>query len=84
MSGTLAPRYAVYWMPEPGHPLWAAGCTWLGRDGGAGGAGGGPARRHVASPWRYGFHATLKAPLRFAPGVRENDWSGRTAAGAEA
>ncbi|MCA3179064.1 MAG: DUF1045 domain-containing protein [Burkholderiaceae bacterium] len=76
MSGARAPRYATYWVPEPGHPLWTAGCTWLGRDPRDGGAPGGPARAHVASPWRYGFHATLKAPVRLAPGVREDDWIG--------
>ena len=30
-----------------------------------------PTRAHVSEPWRYGFHATLKAPLRLAPGCSE-------------
>ncbi|MFO0232177.1 MAG: hypothetical protein ACK51M_03795 [Burkholderiales bacterium] len=59
MSGARAPRYATYWVPAPGHPLWTAGCTWLGRDPRDGGAPGSPARGHVAAPWRYGVHATL-------------------------
>lgn len=63
-------RHALYVAPEPEHPLWAAGCDWLGRphDGVAAGA---PARPGVATPWRYGFHATLKAPMRLAPGAGE-------------
>jgi len=63
-------RHALYFAPEPDHPLWAAGCDWLGRphDGHAAGA---PARPGVTAPWRYGFHATLKAPLRLAPGRDE-------------
>ncbi|MFM1988686.1 MAG: hypothetical protein RJA99_1643 [Pseudomonadota bacterium] len=76
MSTHGGPRFAAYWIPEPGHPLWAAGCGWLGRDPADGGPGAGPARRHVAAPWRYGFHATLKAPVRLAPGAIEADWLG--------
>jgi hypothetical protein len=59
-------RWAVYWAPPAAHPLWRAGCEWLGRD---------PERPdeslHAIGPeaWtqaprRYGFHATLKAPMR--------------------
>ena len=25
-------RYALYFAPAAGHPLWTAGCDWLGRD----------------------------------------------------
>lgn len=68
------PRYAVYWAPECHHPLWQAGCEWLGRqpDGRAHAAG--PVRSHVAEPWHYGFHATLKAPIRLAPGCSRDDF----------
>lgn len=76
MSTLDGPRYAAYWMPEPGHPLWAAGCAWLGREAADGAPGAGPARRHVAAPWRYGFHATLKAPVRLVSGATESDWLG--------
>lgn len=66
-------RVGVYYAPEPDDPLWQAGCAWLGRD---------PA--HVAplpqpdlpdiasvteDARRYGFHATLKPPMRLA-----TDW----------
>jgi hypothetical protein len=30
-----------------------------------------PTRAHVGEPWRYGFHATLKPPMRLAPGRGE-------------
>ncbi len=59
-------RYAVYWAPETDHPLWSAGCAWLGRDALA--AEVGPAPPGRSEPWRYGFHATLKAPMRLAEG----------------
>lgn len=66
----LAPRYAVYYAPADDHPLWQAGCRWLGRDPSDALALGSPppARRE---PWRYGFHATLKAPLRLCTSLRE-------------
>lgn len=54
-------RWAVYWTPEPAHPLWRAGCEWLGRDPAADTDGVPPPHRRA--PWRYGFHATLKAPM---------------------
>ncbi len=60
MSRSTA-RYAVYWVPEEDHPLWEAGCRWLGRDPRLDAAGTPPPLR--SSPWRYGFHATLKAPM---------------------
>lgn len=66
-----APRYAIYFAPEPEHPLWRAGCEWLQRDptaDPADDAASPPTRAHIAEPWRYGFHATLKAPMRLAEG----------------
>jgi hypothetical protein len=63
----MSRRYAVYWTPEPGHPLWHAGCAWLGRD--ATGRAAGPPPPGRAAPWRYGFHATLKPPMQLAEGV---------------
>lgn len=70
----MAHRYAVYLTPDPEHLLWSAGCAWLGRDpfSAATEVSGPPAGRR--QPWRYGFHATLKAPMRLAPGLREDDW----------
>jgi len=57
----MTARYALYFAPPAGHPLWTAGCDWLGRDpeSGAAGAGG----EHRGAPRRYGFHATLKPPF---------------------
>jgi hypothetical protein len=70
MTGA-APRYAVYLTPPAGHPLWQLGCTWLGRDPARAPPYAGPAREFVREPWRYGFHATLKAPMRLAHGLSE-------------
>jgi hypothetical protein len=60
-------RYALYFAPAAHHPLWTAGCRWLGRDpeSGAGGEGG----AHRADPRRYGFHATLKPPFALREGT---------------
>ena len=62
----MTSRYALYLAPGHAIPLWLAASTWLGRD---------PAApRHLGprplrtEPWRYGFHATLKPPLRLAAG----------------
>jgi Protein of unknown function (DUF1045) len=66
-----APRYAVYLTPPAAHPLWQLGCTWLGRDPAHAPPYPGPAREFVREPWRYGFHATLKAPMRLAPDIGE-------------
>lgn len=63
-------RVAVYYVPARDDPLWMAGCVWLGRDPEQGRS---PAQPDVpglaevtVSPRRYGFHATLKAPMRLA------------------
>ncbi|WP_421698879.1 DUF1045 domain-containing protein [Ancylobacter sp.] len=74
------PRYALYFAPPAQSPLWRFGSAVLGYDAEAGTP---PAplalRRFDAARWseitaeprRYGFHATLKAPFRLAPGRRE-------------
>jgi hypothetical protein len=72
-ADAVAPRHAVYFAPAPEHPLWQAGCAWLGRDARVLPAPP-PARAEVASPWRYGWHATLKAPMRLAPDRDESGW----------
>ena len=71
-------RHAIYFAPEPG-PLARFGAGWLGWDAEGGVAVDPPAvlpavlalRRAeiTAEPRRYGFHATLKAPFRLAPGA---------------
>lgn len=66
-------RYAIYWTPPAGSWLEAFGASWLGWDAEAGErrmqpALGLPLAALTAAPARYGFHATLKAPFRLAPG----------------
>ncbi|MCK6433251.1 MAG: DUF1045 domain-containing protein [Burkholderiaceae bacterium] len=73
-------RLAVYWVPAPDHPLWVAGCQWLGRDPHVGDA---PEQRppaYARDPWRYGFHATLKAPMALRPGCSEERFLSAVAA----
>jgi putative phosphonate metabolism protein len=70
-------RYAVYWAPEAGSPLWRFGSAWLGWDAEAGEAvphpplpeavaPPAPLPEITATPRRYGFHATLKPPFTLA------------------
>ena len=70
-------RYAVYFAPPPDHPLTTFGKTWLGWDAVAGQACGKTPtddlseeqwRRFTAAPRRYGFHGTLKPPMRLVEG----------------
>lgn len=60
-------RVAVYYAPEADDPLWRAGCEWLGRDPESGAVLAQPAlaglHENTQDPRRYGFHATLKAPM---------------------
>lgn len=73
-------RYALYFTPSPGSPLWQAGSRWLGRDAQTGAKlpqpsiDGVPAlafERLTADARRYGLHATLKAPFRLVEGFTE-------------
>jgi hypothetical protein len=57
----MSSRYALYFAPAADHPLWAAGCDWLGRDPATGAVTNDAAHRR--DPRRYGFHATLKPPF---------------------
>jgi len=59
-------RAALYYAPEADDPLWSLGSAWLGRDPETGAALTQPLPRLAAvtaAPRRYGFHATLKAPI---------------------
>ncbi|MCS6920349.1 MAG: DUF1045 domain-containing protein [Elioraea sp.] len=76
----MAYRYAIYWAPPRDHPLWQAGCAWLGRDPESGEtidpqpepiARREEHARLTADATRYGWHATLKAPFRLAEGESE-------------
>jgi putative phosphonate metabolism protein len=73
-----AERYALYFAPVAGDPLWAFGCGVLGRDAISGATTEIVPELVQAFPqWRqavdaaahYGFHATLKAPFELAAGV---------------
>ena len=63
----MTARYALYFAPPCTHPLWIAGCAWLGRDPGKGTTSAGGAHRD--DPRRYGFHATLKPPFALRDGT---------------
>jgi hypothetical protein len=75
-------RYAIYIAPAADSPLWRFGSAVLGYDAQTGEdvaqpalASVGPERFHelTGDPRRYGFHATLKSPMRLAPGRDEVD-----------
>ena len=73
-------RYAVYFTPPPDAPLTRLAASWLQRDAFGGDVPPFPSSLGLsaeevwpltAEPRRYGFHATLKAPFRLAPGRDE-------------
>jgi putative phosphonate metabolism protein len=73
-------RFAIYFTPPPDSSLTQRAASWLGRDPFTGMAVQPPSVStltaaeiafHSAPPRRYGFHATLKAPFRLAPGESE-------------
>jgi putative phosphonate metabolism protein len=70
-------RVAIYYAPLPDDPLTHASSAWLGRDPVTGAAVRQPAVESIgeitAEPRGYGFHATLKPPMRLAAGT---DWTG--------
>src|SRR5690625_174131 len=69
-------RHAIYWAPPAGSAFARFGASWLGWDAETGRAVSTPCQHAaapplVAEPRRYGFHATLKPPLRLAEGMAE-------------
>jgi hypothetical protein len=68
-------RAALYWAPALNDPLWDLGCAWLGRDAETGATCPQPPIDGIsgftAEPAQYGFHATLRPPLRVATGWDE-------------
>lgn len=76
---TNYPRYAIYYAPEPGSVLDRFGAELLGYDAHAGVDLPFPSSTELPTDWRevtedprkYGFHATLKAPISLAPGKTE-------------
>ena len=84
-SGFMAdyPRYAIYYAPAPGSDLDRFGTQVLGYDAYSGEDLPFPERiMQIASDWRdltkdprrYGFHATLKAPMSLSPGKTEPEF----------
>lgn len=71
------PRVALYYAPAADDPLAQAGAAWLGRDAETGAARPQPGLPGLAAltadARRYGFHATLKPPMRLRPGTRWAD-----------
>jgi hypothetical protein len=72
-------RYGIYWAPAQHDKLWHAGSAWLGRDV-AGGTVWPPLSQRSAQAEEitraarlYGFHATLKPPMRLQPDVSAAD-----------
>ena len=69
-------RFAIYYAPAATDPLWRTAVEWLGRDALSGEVHDGPVAdlkpaelgAVSASPRRYGFHATIRAPMALADG----------------
>lgn len=71
----MTERYAIYYAPAVDDPLWQHANSWLGRDPANAGPVGtvdGISRERLdgltESARRYGFHATLRAPMRLRDG----------------
>lgn len=78
----MSARYAVYFAPDRYSPWWAFASHWLGRNEHDNTVLAQPALEGIGAaelfeitqePRRYGFHATLRAPFRLAPGCDEED-----------
>ena len=76
-------RYAIYAVPDPASPLFQQASRWLGWDSVAAAAAQFPQRHELDNPGsldielitrtprKYGFHGTLKPPMRLAEGHDE-------------
>ncbi|MDB5474169.1 MAG: hypothetical protein JWP99_1472 [Devosia sp.] len=77
----MTQRFAIYFAPSTTSNLWERAAIWLGRDAANGDALDGPVAgierdrllNLTQSANRYGFHATLKAPMALAEGASEAD-----------
>lgn len=83
------PRYAIYFVPPADTALYRTGAALIGYDVYRGerlpfpaglGLPDGEWSALTREPRVYGFHATLKAPFRLAPGRREDDLAAEVAA----
>ena len=74
----MSARFAVYYAPALDDPLFHAGAAWLGRDPEANAILAQPDLPGIseitADPARYGFHATLKPPMRLLAGTEWFDF----------
>jgi len=74
----MTTRYAIYYAPAPGDPLDRRAATWLGFDASEPSPVvtelGNTGLSTMASARRYGFHATIKAPMRLNNGRRRDDF----------
>ncbi|WP_413194689.1 DUF1045 domain-containing protein [Pararobbsia alpina] len=91
---TPATRFALYYAPARESAWWTAGCQWLGRDPETGERYTPPGiatltQRGIdvaslsVAPQRYGWHGTLVAPARCAPGIAPDEVLARAAQWAE-
>jgi hypothetical protein len=68
-------RAAIYWAPARGDPLWTLGSAWLGRNAETGAAVAQPQVPGIveltSTARLYGFHCTLRSPMRLATGLDE-------------
>jgi hypothetical protein len=76
----MSERFAIYFAPDRAHELTRLGNGWLGRDPAGGPAPAPPAgvdgdllSENTKQARLYGFHATLKAPMRLAEGCFRAD-----------
>jgi putative phosphonate metabolism protein len=77
----MTERFAIYFAPAATSDLWERAATWLGRDASDGDLFSGPVAgidrdrllNCTQSANRYGFHATLKAPMTLAESVTETE-----------
>jgi putative phosphonate metabolism protein len=77
----MTERFAIYYAPSATSNLWERAATWLGRDSNDGDLFDGPVAgidrdrllNMTQSANRYGFHATLKAPMALVDGASEAD-----------
>jgi putative phosphonate metabolism protein len=75
----MTERFAIYFAPAATSDLWERAANWLGRDAADGDLFDGPVAgidrsrllNLTQSANRYGFHATLKAPMALAEGTTE-------------
>jgi putative phosphonate metabolism protein len=77
----MTERFAIYYAPSATSNLWERAATWLGRDAADGDLFDGPVAgidrdrllNLTQSANRYGFHATIKAPMALAQDSSEAD-----------